>query len=713
MSIYIDTCVLPRSRLETGKIYRERFGKGLGFELLMMFDLPDFEENLRQNLDLFAGGPLIFHEPVWGVEHSAPRGSAEWEAGMYHLRLTKKYAEILHPALMVCHLNNCPIRPGEEERMLKTALDNLEEMRDMFPDVPLLVENTGTRTDGTMLLNQAEFTDLCRDRKLPVLIDVGHANANGWDLRKLIGDLGPQTRGFHLHNNDGIHDLHNRLTDGTLDLRELVPWMDRMAPGVPRVIEYCRTELHGEPLLQDIQTLRELSASSPEEEKEDGKGDREAALSPDQIRYILRSMNEAVCLTGLNGKVLYANPAAEKLFGIRSTEGKRIWEAIPYREKNDALIQLFIDGVTEKNGSRRAMVDYMNNEGELFHLYVNLTSEAKGAGLILIVINDLTRLINAHSAFARYTSPEIANYVLTAPNGMEQGGAEREVTILMSDLRGFTGMCSSLASGDLITMLNHYFETMAEVIRSAKGTVIEFLGDGIFVVFGAPEDMPDHAAAAVGCAVDMQNAMEKVNAWNRERGYPELAMGIGIHSGTCVVGNIGSGDKMKYGCMGDTVNLAGRLETFSIGGQIHISEETRKRIRTEVRTGRKSSFMPKGGREEMTFCSVTGIGKKQLRSGEEDTGKWKPYPDAPEIRYRLLDGKTVGSRIYSGRMTGVSPDGRYGLLETGEELEPLWDLVFTDKGKDVYAKVMEREEKGYRIGFTFRTEEAGEGQEKS
>jgi hypothetical protein len=64
-------------------------------------------------------------------------------------------------------------------------------------------------------------------------------------------------------------------------------------------------------------------------------------------------------------------------------------------------------------------------------------------------------------------------------------------------------------------------------------------------------------------------------------------------------------------------------------------------------------------------------------------------------------------------MTGISPDGRYGLLETGEELEPLWDLVFTDKGKDVYAKVMEREEKGYRIGFTFRTEEAGEGQEKS
>ena len=73
MKCYIDTCVLPRSQLETGSIYRERFGASLGFELLMMFDLPDFEENLKRNLDLFASGPLVFHEPVWGPA-AAPNG---------------------------------------------------------------------------------------------------------------------------------------------------------------------------------------------------------------------------------------------------------------------------------------------------------------------------------------------------------------------------------------------------------------------------------------------------------------------------------------------------------------------------------------------------------------------------------------------------------------------------------------------------------------
>jgi len=255
MDLYIDTCVLPRSQLQTGRIYRERYGPSLGFELLMMFDLPSFEANLEENLELFSAGPLVFHEPVWGVEHSAPKGSKAWEDGMYHLRLTKKFAEILHPPAMVVHMNNCQVRPENKEEMIRTSLENLEEMREMFPAVQLLTENTGIRTDGTLLLDQAEFTDLCRDQRFSVLVDVGHAHANGWDLPRLIRDLGPQIHGFHLHNNDGAHDLHNRLRDGTLDLAALIPCMDREAPEAARVIEYSRPIFHGDPLLEDIAWL--------------------------------------------------------------------------------------------------------------------------------------------------------------------------------------------------------------------------------------------------------------------------------------------------------------------------------------------------------------------------------------------------------------------------------------------------------------------------
>ena len=228
MNIYIDTCVLPRSRLDAGRIYRERYGSSLGFELLMMFDLPSFEDSLKQNLELYAEGPLNFHEPVWGVDHAVPRGSVPWEEGMYHLRLTQKYAAILHPPTMVVHLSNGPVLPG-------------------------------IRVDRTQLLDQQEFTDLCRSRKLPVLIDVGHANANRWDLPKLIRNLGSQIEGFHLHNNDGVHDLHNRLRDGTLSLPALIPCMEQYAPDAMRVIEYTRPPLHGEPLLEDIAYLQKLS----------------------------------------------------------------------------------------------------------------------------------------------------------------------------------------------------------------------------------------------------------------------------------------------------------------------------------------------------------------------------------------------------------------------------------------------------------------------
>lgn len=266
MTVYLDTCVLPRSQLQTGKIYRERFGGTIGFELLMMFDLPDFEENLKANLELFESGPLMFHEPVWGVEHTAPKGSDAWEAGMYHLRLTQKYAEILRPEKMVYHFSNCAIDPAEKDRLLCNSLDNLEEMCEMFPDVQILVENTGIRGDGTLLLDQDEFTGLCLDHRFPVLIDVGHANANGWDIPKLVHDLREQIGGFHLHNNDGIHDLHHRLRDGTVDFPGLVSLLNREVPDASRVIEYCNPVLHGEPLMEDIAFLLKLSETEGDHE---------------------------------------------------------------------------------------------------------------------------------------------------------------------------------------------------------------------------------------------------------------------------------------------------------------------------------------------------------------------------------------------------------------------------------------------------------------
>ncbi len=252
MRLYIDTCVLPRCRMETAAVYRERFGPELGFELLPMFDIPEWEENLKKNLSLFAEGPLTFHEPVWGVEHTALPGTPGWEESMHHMRMTRKYADLLHPSSMVVHLNNCPAPACARDGMLRSALTRLEELRKMFPDVPLRLENTGTTADGTTLLDQEEFTGLCLERQFDVQIDVGHANANGWDIPRLLEDLKDRIRGYHLHNNDGIHDQHRRLGDGSIDFGRLLPLIIRKTPEAELVIEYTRPDLHGEPLCEDI-----------------------------------------------------------------------------------------------------------------------------------------------------------------------------------------------------------------------------------------------------------------------------------------------------------------------------------------------------------------------------------------------------------------------------------------------------------------------------
>ena len=666
-----------------------------------MFDLPDFEEDLRKNLDLFTAGPLIFHEPVWGVEHTAPKGSAAWEETQYHLGLTRKYASILHPLSMVYHLNNCVIPAGEKDRMLRTSLENLEKLREAFPDVRLLVENTGIREDGTQMLDQEEFTDLCRNRRLSVLIDVGHANVNGWNLTRLIEDLKDQIAGFHLHNNDGVCDLHNRLRNGTLDIPVLISVIDRLTPHADRIIEYTRDVYHGEPLLEDICYLQSISRPQSTGQNETETVDSmDTELNMSRLKYVFQNMVDAALATRMNGELIYANPAAKKLFGLAGRKTPMLWETIPHIEENDALYQLLIDGIVQKKKNITSLVDYVNRDGKLYHLHVSLTCDAEESGVFLIVVSDLTELMKVSSAFKRYTSPEIANYVLTSPGGEKQGGTDREVTILMSDIRGFTALSSRLSCTDLITMLNHYFECMSLVIDRYHGTIIEFLGDGLFVVFGAPKDQSDHAADAVSCAITMQNAMEDVNEWNRTRGYPELEMGIGIHSGIAVVGNIGSDKRMKYGCMGEVVNLAGRLESYTVGGQVFVSEDTVLRLPEKPEIIDSYQFIPKGAREGFAFCSVTGLGKEHLQQSFSAGMEWVSLPKGREIVYFILDGKTVTNTEHTGLLVRVSADDRSCMLVSDKPFEQLQNVMLQISDHKIYAKVIGKADDGYILCFT-------------
>ena len=417
------------------------------------------------------------------------------------------------------------------------------------------------------------------------------------------------------------------------------------------------------------------------------------------FQYILSHMDDAVCVTDKTGVLKYANAAAERLLGISLAGGeqKKIWQVIPFVERNDRLIQLFLDAVRPPYASQQALTDYENNRGEVYKFRVCLTYTRDDDGTFIVVINDLTELFKVSAAFSRYTSRQIAEYVLSTPEGARRGGQARDITVLMSDLRGSTALSEALEPEDLITVLNHYFEAMITVIEACEGNVIEFLGDGLFVVFGAPADDEHHADHAVTCAVRMQKAMEQVNAWNRENGYPELSMGIGLHSGRAVVGNIGSSDKMKYGCIGETVNLAGRTESCTVGGQVLATQATVDRLTDKPRILSSMTITPKGITQAVTLHHITGYGEDNLEG--EKAPVYNALASALTASWQALKGKSVSDKALKGHLTALDRNGRFALFNTDEPLS-VFDNILLDIGGGTYAKITGRTEKGWVLCFT-------------
>ncbi len=155
----------------------------------------------------------------------------------------------------------------------------------------------------------------------------------------------------------------------------------------------------------------------------------------------------------------------------------------------------------------------------------------------------------------------------------------------MSDLRGFSELSERLGPSAMIGLLNRYFAKMTPVIVAHGGIIDEFIGDAIFVLFGAPFGRPDDAARAVRCAWAMQAAMAVLNAESRALGVPELSMGIGLHIGTVVAGNIGSPDRLKYGVVGPAVNLVSRIQALTLGGEVLLSDTLAARVSSIASVG--------------------------------------------------------------------------------------------------------------------------------
>lgn len=182
--------------------------------------------------------------------------------------------------------------------------------------------------------------------------------------------------------------------------------------------------------------------------------------------------------------------------------------------------------------------------------------------------------------FGRYNSPEVVEYLEKTPGAVNLGGERKLVTVLFSDIRSFTEMSESMEPEQVTRWLNVYLEKMVEVILSHGGRVDKFIGDGIMVVWNFPMEQPDHARLAVLAAVEMQRAVESNAAEWQAMGLPAFRIGVGIHTGPAVVGNIGTPRKMELTPIGDTINVASRLEGLcktagkAVGSSILLSETT-------------------------------------------------------------------------------------------------------------------------------------------
>jgi adenylate cyclase len=219
---------------------------------------------------------------------------------------------------------------------------------------------------------------------------------------------------------------------------------------------------------------------------------------------------------------------------------------------------------------------------------VNLQTQLVDAQHELQRMNDFIR-----KALGCYATEEVAASVVSNSGKLELGGQKRPVTILLSDLRGFTPFSEKFPPETVVEVLNRYLDVMVDIILKHGGIIDSFIGDGILVIFDSLR-FPDHATRAVECAIEMQRAMCNVNRFNLEHGVGEIEMGIGINTGDAVVGNIGSQKRMKYSVIGQTVNLAARIESLTIGGQILISDSTRAQVCDRARIDGRLRVKVKG-----------------------------------------------------------------------------------------------------------------------
>jgi class 3 adenylate cyclase len=275
----------------------------------------------------------------------------------------------------------------------------------------------------------------------------------------------------------------------------------------------------------------------------------------------------------------------------------------------------------------------------------------------------------------------------------------------MSDLRGFTALTSNMPPEKVISFLNRYLGRMVEILIDYRGIVDEIMGDGILAFFGAPEPLEDHPARAVACALRMQLAMDEINLQNEAEGLAHLEMGAAVNTGLVVVGNIGSEKRTKYGAVGSQVNFTGRVESYSVGGQVLISQATYDKIKDIVDVRSVLRVHMKGVSGDAALYDIKGIrGDYNVQLPDREKAP-SPLPRPIKANIRRITGKSVSESLFGATIIRVSETS--GVIVPDEPIS-VWEDIKVELSEntaeeipgEIYAKAVAVDGNEVTIRFT-------------
>jgi adenylate cyclase len=364
------------------------------------------------------------------------------------------------------------------------------------------------------------------------------------------------------------------------------------------------------------------------------------------------------------------------------------------------------------SGDLEQQVDFMGDFSTAFN---RMTQQLKDAREQLLDLNQELERRNRfiRETFGRYTSDDIVGVLLDMPEGLRLGGEKRKVTLLWSDLRGFTALSERLDPTVVVALLNQYLSAMIEIIHRYGGTIDDIIGDAILVLFGAPLPIEDAAHRAVSCALEMQKAMLGVNDHNLGKGWPEIEMGIALHTGEVVLGNIGSTKRSKYSVIGKTVNLTSRIESFTVGGQVLVSPNLLQAAGQGLILGEVVKVHAKGMRQALECRELLGHEDHPELSLEEGEVGLTTLADPLPFSYAVLTGKHLNGQMQPGTLVAISQ--RQAEVKAAGHLPPHANIMLRlelespeEESPEAYAKVvrsMGESAKRYLIHFTSVTPE--------